>query len=182
MQGESATCSRVKWFWAWDAPKEEKWLERMAREGWFLVSGGIVFRFVRGTPSECRYRLDYRSETGQALSEYIDLCRDAGWEHVDRFANWHYFRCADPTAPELHTDPESLAASYKRLLVLLIILLVLNLALSMNAHFGSRGDLAGFHRTIQWVHLGLAALLVYGVYRIGAFVRELRDSGQRRGF
>jgi hypothetical protein len=180
MEGESATCSRVKWFWAWDAPKEEKWLERMAREGWFLVSGGIVFRFVRGTPSECRYRLDYRTESGQALSEYLGLCRDAGWEHVDRFANWHYFRCADPAAPELHTDPESLAASYKRLLVFLVILLVLNLGFSLNAHFGRSVGLDSYFQAIQWVHFGLVGLLTYGIFRISGFIRQLRASTRHR--
>ena len=81
------TCTRLRLFWAWDAPKEEKWLEKMARDGWLLTRGGIRFHFVRATPAECRYRLDYRTESGPALSEYLNLCHDAGWQHVCRFTN-----------------------------------------------------------------------------------------------
>lgn len=174
MQTDTATCTRVKWFWAWDAPKEEKWLERMAREGWFLVSGGIVFRFRRGTPAECRYRLDYRTETEASLKEYIGLCQDAGWEHVARFANWHYFHCSDPEAPELHTDPESLAERYKRLLAVLVVLLMVNLLLFASRPQDAPSRFEGFYSAMDWIRAGVVALLAYAIIRIGTFIRRLR--------
>lgn len=177
MQAEPATCTRVKFFWAWDAPKEEKWLEQMARDGWLLVRGGVVFRFARGTASECRYRLDYRTETGSALHEYLNLCRDAGWEHVDRFANWHYFRCLDPAAPELHTDPESLAASYKRLLALLVGVLILNVVLFLPHATTGSARFGAFYQATEWIRFGLMGLLAYGIYRIAAFIRRLHAGG-----
>lgn len=175
----AVTRTKWKWFWAWDAPKEEKWLEQMACDGWRLVRGGIVFEFVKAAPEQCRYRLDYRTESGSDLREYIGLCRDSGWEHVCRFAGWHYFRTADPKAPELHSDPASLAERYTKLLALLIILLALNLSL-FNTQRWPRGDHWGdFLWAVNVLRGALVVVLCYAVFRIASYIRKLKSDSSR---
>lgn len=180
MNGNTERLTRVRWFWAWDAPKEERWLEQMARDGWHLVSGGIRFQFRRGAPSECRYRLDYRTERKADLEEYLDLCRQSGWEMVSRFGAWYYFRNFDPDAPELHSDPSSLADRYRRLLALLIILLSMNVVLFVTrpAH-SPRLDF--FYQVAEFLRFGAMALLAFGVIRIGLYIRDLQRESASRG-
>ncbi|HNY40570.1 MAG TPA: DUF2812 domain-containing protein [Bryobacteraceae bacterium] len=175
----AVTRTKWKWFWAWDAPKEEKWLEQMAREGWRLARGGVAFKFVKAEPGECRYRLDYRTELGADLREYIALCRDAGWEHVCRFSGWHYFRTSNPDAPELHTDPSSLAERYKKLLALLIIVLALNVSV-FNTERWPEGDRWGdFLRVANVIRGALVVLLCYAVYRIAHYIKRLKSDSRR---
>lgn len=179
MNGNSETLTRLRWFWAWDAPKEERWLEEMAREGWRLASGGILFRFRKGAPCECRYRLDYRTERRGELDEYIDLCRQSGWEMVSRFGAWHYFRNFNPDAPELHSDPSSLADRDRRLLTLLLVLLGMNVMLFLTrpAHSVRLGS---FYQAVEVFRFGIVALLAFGVIRIGLYIRDLQRESTRR--
>jgi hypothetical protein len=174
------TRSSMKWFWAWEASKEEQWLERMAREGWHLVSGGILFKFRKGAPAEHRYRLDYRTEKTADLREYVTLCEDAGWEHVCRFGGWHYFRTADPAAPELHSDPRSLADRYRKLLGFLVILMVINVAVLHPYTRGSGEALAGIRGAVEAIRAATVALLAYGAIRVGLLIRRLEGAAERR--
>lgn len=169
----SETKTAVRFYFAWEAEKEERWLEEMARAGWHLTSGGIVFRFRRGEAAEVRYRLDYRNEHGEALREYVGLCRDAGWEHVARFGGWLYFRTADAAAPELYTDAASLAERYKRLIALLAVLLVVNV--SGAARFVDHpGRFDALRDAIYLVQTGVVLLLVYAIVMLGLRWRRLR--------
>ncbi len=116
-------------FWAsWQDNEEERWLGRMARQGWHLVKGGILFTFRRGESKEVLYRLDYRVREELERGEYRRLFRDAGWEHVCDFGPWHYFR-ADAAAcvSEIYSDTDSLIGKYRRLLRVLAILGAANL-------------------------------------------------------
>lgn len=164
------TKTEVRWFWAWDGAKEERWLEAMAREGWHLVSGAIIYTFVKGAPAEVRYRLDWRTGTTASLREYFDLCRDAGWERVCGFGSWHYFRTADTAAPELYTDRESLVERYRRLLALIVVVTIPN-AMSLLTNWGRDGEFLTALRVTQAV---LVAVLLYGIVRMSLFIRGLK--------
>ncbi|MBE0659236.1 MAG: DUF2812 domain-containing protein [Bryobacteraceae bacterium] len=178
--GDAATITRLRFFTAWNAEAEERWLEQMARQGWHLTRGGILFKFRQGAPSMVRYRLDYRSETGTKLREYLDLCRDAGYEHVYQFASWHYFRTSDPAAPELHTDPASLADSYKRILALLAFILLVNLPFILSPPRHSRlADWSLVWFFINSIRLFLVVVLGYGIIRMAIRIRELRAKSTR---
>ncbi len=173
------TRTKMRWFWAWDAGKEERWLEQMAREGWHLAGGGIIFTFIKGTPAEMRYRLDWRTGRGEDLKEYFCLCRDAGWERVCGFGSWHYFRTADASAPELYTDRESLVERYRRLLALIVVLAIPNV-MSLGATFSyNAGSLEGLATVFRAVHVALVALLLYGAVRMFLFIRQLKAAGGR---
>lgn len=122
---ERRTRTLLRWFWAWEDDKEERFLEDMARQGWHLVRGGILFQFERGEPREMRYRLDYRRGTQGQLRDYFALCSDAGWEYVYNFGGWRYFRSpAARQAPEIYTDAASRVGKYRRVLIVVTVLLV----------------------------------------------------------
>lgn len=176
---KAVTITRFRLFTAWNAAAEEKWLEQMAGQGWHLVRGGILFKFRRGEPAQVRYRLDYRTETRAKLREYLDLCRDAGWEHVYQFGNWHYFKTSDPSAPELHTDPASLADRYKRILVLLVFLLLVNIPFLTTPRASEPPDWVTAWSVFNVIRAGLILLLGYGILRIGFMIRELKAKSSR---
>jgi hypothetical protein len=171
------TKKAVRWFWAWDAEKEERWLEEMARTGWHLVSGGILFRFAKGRPEEVRYRLDWRPARSPELQEYFDLCRDAGWERVCGFNNWHYFRTADAAAPELYTDRTSLVERYRKLTGLIAILGLPNLIFTLLGP-DQRTETGGQFRMGLWaVQLALSGLIGSAVFRMWKLIRQLKNGG-----
>jgi len=73
------------------------------------------------------YRLDYINPAKDKPA-YLQLFRDAGWEHVGEMTNWQYFRkqVQEGEAPEIFTDVETKVEKYRRLLAFeVIILLVL---------------------------------------------------------
>jgi hypothetical protein len=146
----------------------------MAREGWHLVRGGIRFTFRQGPPAEVRYRLDYRRGSCAALAEFQSLCRDAGWEYVDRFLDWHYFRTASSAAPELYTDTESLIERDRRILgLLLIVFLMMIVQISVGVG-PRRGNLSALYDSLRFVQLGMAVLLGYAVLRVFRHMKALK--------
>lgn len=174
MEPNSASKTAWRWFWAWEDGKEERWLEEMARQGWRLVSGGIVYRFVRDTPAEVRYRLDWRPGTNAALKEYFDLCRDSGWQHVCSFGSWYYFRASDPAAPELYTDRASLAGRYKRLIGFLALISLPNLMGLVNTLTGG-GPPARLRVALIASQAALTLLVAYAIIRLALHIRQLKS-------
>jgi hypothetical protein len=118
MRNQSGETRRVfRAFWAWHDDEEGRWLVEMARQGWHLIKGGILYSFRRGEPKEVLYRLDYRVFEDLGRGEYLRLFQDAGWEHVCDFGPWHYFR-ADAAAgvSDIYSDTHSLIGKYRRML------------------------------------------------------------------
>jgi len=165
-----------RWFSAWNDDKEEHWLEKMAQEGWHLVSGPFPYCFEQGAPANVRYRLDYRS-SDKGLEEYLSLCSDAGWERVCQFSGWHYFRTARADAPEIYTDLESRIAKYRRLLGVAALLAVTTMAANYSVLSDSGHDRVVL--VIRWVVVVLAVLWVYILSRLALHIRGLkrRSSG-----
>ena len=95
-------------------------LEDLAAKGWFYVPSWIWFGFASfewGTPKAVRYRLEPAAKKEKCPDwERRDTYRFLGWEYVDTIGKtMHLWRCDDPEAPELHTDPETEARAYDRL-------------------------------------------------------------------
>ncbi len=117
-----------KLFWIWEDEKEENWLREMANQGWHLKKINLIGRYVfeAGAPQDMAYRLDWfpsRKEYGS----YLQLFRDAGWEHVLTYGSWQYFRkeSVDGVAPEIFTDNASKIKKYQQIAILLAIFLVI---------------------------------------------------------
>ena len=102
----------------YDVAANETWLEEQAAKG-FLVSGTIGQRilFEKADPLCCRYRMQPFGKKGEKMEEErIELYRDLGWEYVDSVAGlYHLWRCNDPDAPELDTDPVVQGDGYRYL-------------------------------------------------------------------
>jgi hypothetical protein len=132
---EPSTCWKIKWFWPWQDDREETWLESLSREGWHLSGFGfpLVYYFRKGDPKIFIYRLDYQTTRMRDRQAYLQLFRDAGWEHVGKMAAWEYFRkeTADGGESEIFTDPESKIRKYRRILGTLTVLLAALLLLSV---------------------------------------------------
>jgi hypothetical protein len=105
----SPITSRWRYFFAYQDPQQEAWLEEQARRGLHLVRPGLFrFAFTEGEPREEKYRLDFQTLRGAARSEYLGLFRDAGWEFLGQVANRYYFRARpDALSPEILSDVES---------------------------------------------------------------------------
>lgn len=166
----------IKWrlFFVWEEDKEERWLEEMARQGWHLVKGGLRFVFEKGTPSEIRYRLDYRRQFPHGESEYYSMFRDAGWEHICNFKQWHYFRSpAAANAPEIYTDVESRIDMYRQLQRVLIAVMIFNIVVINNVAIRTRSEF------VKAAIFAILCLLAYGIFRLGLRMKKLRATGAR---
>ncbi|HEX6989171.1 MAG TPA: DUF2812 domain-containing protein [Bacillota bacterium] len=173
-EGQVRRCVRV--FFAWQEGAEEQWLERMAREGWFLQRvAWVVYTFVRRAPADMVYRLDYRAGTDGDFDAYLQLYRDAGWEFIGRMGGWMYFRrpASGTARDELYTDNRSRVQRYRRQLTYMLVPgLPVVLAVLPVLHYADRwwADL------MLGVLLVLVPLLVYGIVRITGTIRRLESN------
>ncbi len=125
----------------YDVSAMETWLEAMAKEGYLLARNGFFLGFADfevSNPCTMKSRLQAAKtpktafDEGEPDDEEAELSEAMGWEFVARRGEFHIYRCSDPHAPELNTDPQvqalTLKAVSKRLpnhLVSLIIWLVI---------------------------------------------------------
>ena len=89
----------------------ESWLDEQARSGLFLQGFRLGrMRFRQDTPRPMRYRIDVKRNRGYAgEKERIAAYAEMGWEYVcDLTPQLDIYCCADPDAPELNTDEETL--------------------------------------------------------------------------
>ena len=87
----------------------EKWLEKLAAQGLFLKKyRPLVCTFLRDEPKHVRYRLEpCRCDIDGPPDDMLDLYQEYGWQHVGGVNHeMVIFSCADPHAPEPHTDPD----------------------------------------------------------------------------
>jgi hypothetical protein len=120
------TKTKFNWFWAWQDEKEEAWLHAMANEGLHLQSFGFpgFYKFEVGEPRNDYYRMDYIIDRND-YENYLQLFKDAGWEHLGEMGGWQYFRTRGEAnaIPEIYTDKDSKAQKYQRLIIILIVFL-----------------------------------------------------------
>lgn len=118
------TIKKFHWFWAWDDEKEEIWLRDMSKIGWHFRSVSMpgYYIFEQGNPINYTYRLDYFIDR-KDMSNYLQLFQDAGWSYLGDMGGWQYF-CKEGLngeEQEIHSDKESKAKKYQRLMLYLII-------------------------------------------------------------
>ncbi|ELK45655.1 DUF2812 domain-containing protein [Bacillus sp. SB49] len=124
----------IRIFFTWQDNKEAEWLQSMAKDGWHLARYRFgLYTFIQGEPGEYVYKLDYRNGTDEDIDSYLALFEEAGWEKVERFHGWHYFRkplTVNEDAPDIYTDHETEAHKYRLLVNLLIPLFLVTLVLA----------------------------------------------------
>lgn len=76
--------------------KEEKYLREQHKNGWEFVSVNFIglYHFKKCEPRDVIYQLDYNPESISQKNEYIQMFRDCGWEYLQNFFGYSYFRKA----------------------------------------------------------------------------------------
>lgn len=74
--------------------EEQDYLRRRHGQGWALewVSFPGVYHFVQCEPQDVVYQLDYNQEGRSHKEEYIQMFTDCGWEYLQDFVGYSYFR------------------------------------------------------------------------------------------
>ena len=123
-----------------DWQKEEQYLRKRHKEGWKFVRVSLPgwYHFEKCTPEEVVYQLDYNEEGLKHKDEYIQMFHDCGWEYIQDFGGYSYFRkpvSAMQTEEEIFCDNESrldmmrrvFAGRYVPVLLILALLIIPNL-------------------------------------------------------
>ena len=116
----------MKKFWLpyslWDIQGIELWLNELAAKGYELKKfSKFWYGRAEFQPSEeakhCRYRLDPIGKDERELRERAANYRELGWSFDTKIGSLYaVYRCDDPDAPDLYTDPQSLGWAMKRLM------------------------------------------------------------------
>lgn len=120
-------------FHLWQIEREEKWLSKMAKEGWVLEKVKITFWgiktyfFKKIEPTDSVYRIDYKRNK-EDMKQYVELFEDSGWSKIasefelskNKTSSMHYFVHMGNSA-EIYTNEETKAGLYMRLLYLALI-------------------------------------------------------------
>ncbi len=88
------TKKELKYFSIFHHEKEQDYLREMHRHGWKFVkvSGLGVFHFEECEPQDVVYQLDYNQEGISHREEYVQMFRDCGWEYIQDYVGYSYFR------------------------------------------------------------------------------------------
>lgn len=171
--------TKHKWFWAWDDEKEEAWLTLMASEGWHL-STLAPFGFYTFEPGPARkviYRLDFQYQSRkQDRADYFQLLADAGWEHVGEMGSWQYFRREVRTGEkaELFTDAESKIQKYRRVSVILVVLLPIIMQLPLR--LSKAATESDWYAIPLFLAIGLLLVYIYALIRLIKRISQLKKS------
>ncbi len=98
------------WWWGWNTPKVENWLEEMEKNGWNLTKVDLFqirFSFKKGKGRKMRYCWDYPAMPGD---NYFELFKEDGWESMDnKMGPWFIWRKPyEDERPNIYTDTKSL--------------------------------------------------------------------------
>ena len=113
------TKREFKYFTIFNHEKEEAYLRSQHQAGWKLVkvTGLGLYSFEECPPEDVVYQLDYNQEGSKNKSEYIAMFADCGWEYIQEFVGYSYFR--KPAAQmngreEIFSDDDSRKAMMER--------------------------------------------------------------------
>lgn len=142
------TKTEWKFFSIADWEKEEQYLRRQHQNGWKFtgVSFLAAYHFVRCEPEDVVYQLDYNPTANK--QEYLQIFRDCGWEYLQDYVGYSYFRkpaSAMQGEEAIFSDDASRLDMLRRIikgrllpLLLIFLLCVLpNLLRPVNAYSGS---------------------------------------------
>ena len=106
------TKKELKWFTIFEYEKEQDYLREMHKSGWKFVrvTGLGLYHFEDCAPQDVVYQLDYNKEGLEHKDEYLKMFEDCGWEYLQDFFGYSYFRKAvseGGAAEEIFCDEES---------------------------------------------------------------------------
>lgn len=105
--------TEIKFFSVPEWKKEEEYLRKQHKNGWeFIgVNGFCMYHFQKSEPKDMVYQLDYNPDSVSQKEEYIQMFNDCGWEYLQNYVGYSYFRKAasemDGTEEEIFCDDAS---------------------------------------------------------------------------
>ena len=146
-----------------DYDKEEKLLREKHKKGekFVRVEGLGIYTFDKCEPEDMVYRLDFHPKTVDR-ADYLQLFADYGWEYIQDFNEYSYFRKsakdADEKDLEIFSDDESRLEMLDRIFKrrMLPILLIFLLCLTPQCLRAVHGDFTGIS---GYILTGLLAVL-----------------------
>ena len=83
-----------KYFNIMQYEKEQAYLREMHKHGWKFVrvTGIGTYHFEECEPEDVVYQLDYNQEGLAHKQEYVKMFEDCGWEYLQDFYGYSYFR------------------------------------------------------------------------------------------
>ena len=86
--------AEFKFFTIADYEKEQDYLREMHNHGWKFkkVSGFCMYHFEECEPMDVVYQLDYNQEGIAHKEEYVQMFADCGWEYMQDYFGFSYFR------------------------------------------------------------------------------------------
>ena len=160
-----------RYFSIFNHEKETEYLQEQHRQGWkFLrVTGLGIYHFEACDPENMIYQLDYNQEGSKNKEEYVKMFSDCGWEYMQEYAGYSYFRKPmneEGVAEEIFCDEASRLAMlervYKsRLMPLLIIISACFIPQFIINLFNRQYLLATVYGVILLIYLSLFVYCVY---------------------
>lgn len=103
---------QFRWFTIFEYEKEQDYLREMHKSGWRFVKvkGLGMYHFEKCAAEDVVYQLDYNKEGLEHKDEYLKMFEDCGWEYIQDYAGYSYFRKAvgeEGVAEEIFCDEES---------------------------------------------------------------------------
>ena len=86
--------TEFKYFTIMQYEKEQEYLSKMHKEGWKFTGVTLLgfYHFEKCEPEDVVYQLDYNQEGLAHKDEYIQMFQDCGWEYIQDFVGYSYFR------------------------------------------------------------------------------------------
>ena len=164
----------IRVFFVWSETKEAEWLNKMSRDGWHLIKVSVFFYiFEKGEPENFVYQFDFRLGSSEDEEEYLEIFRSAGWELVNQFGAWYYFRkpWREGEQNRIYSDRESLKKKY---MTILFFLFLVGLPLFINLFiFQDRGGLSRFYSWFWPVNTFFFVLWLFAVVRIFIYMKRV---------
>lgn len=90
----SKTKTVFRYFMIMDYEKEAEFLREMHKKGWRFVRVCNLgfYEFEACEPEDVVYQLDYNPEGLKHQNEYLQMFKDCGWEYLQDFVGYSYFR------------------------------------------------------------------------------------------
>lgn len=168
----------IKYFFAWDFEKEEKWLNEMSSKGLQLVSVRFcTYFFEEGSPGEYTYKLELLENmpSNYQSTSYIKFLEETGVEHIGSVSRWVYFRKkAANGAFEIYSDIESKIKHYKRIITLFSCLIPISTFPTILNWNRFSEELDPFRLTLAIISTLLTIMLVFGIFKISRRINFLK--------
>lgn len=168
---------------AFTEASDMKKLRKKSLQGWHLKKFSMLgYRLEEGKPEDVIYTIDYRFLDEENKTEYFELFRVAGWEHVCSEYNMHIFKAPKGTKP-IYTDKDTTKEKYKSLIkpiqkltIMSAVMLFLFLIIKLRSE-GITNLVSTWMTFIMLVTFAMLAMTLTGAYYL-KWKRHSRSGGE----